>query len=342
MKQTQRIEIVSSSMKGLSSMSPRSRQSLLTSLRKNYSDVRVTIVNNITDLSSLKKRRPDLVVLGMKFIPQDPALGFQDENKIWLSDYLDVNNIAYTGSNQFAHELELNKQLAKNKVHLDGVATSPYFFAKQGLTPTSEHLHLRYPVFIKPSDRGGGQGIDEYSVAHNFEQALSKITSIATLHGSDALVEEFLEGREFSVAILRVVASSSYYIMPIELVAAADEHGSLVLSQNMKSSNQEIVLPVLDPVIRAKVSTLAMKAFTSLGGRDYGRIDMRMDSSGEPHFLEANLIPSLITGYGSFPKACVLNQDLHYDDMILHIVQLGLERHADSSAIAAMPLAKQL
>jgi hypothetical protein len=52
--------------------------------------------------------------------------------------------------------------------------------------------------------------------------------------------------------------------------------------------------------------------------------DIRQDSKGNAQFLEANLIPSLITNYGSFPKACVINLDLNYEDMIVRIVELGL------------------
>jgi hypothetical protein len=51
-----------------------------------------------------------------------------------------------------------------------------------------------------------------------------------------------------------------------------------------------------------------------------------LDKTGTPQFLEANLIPSLISGYGSFPKACVLNIDLDYEPMILSIVRLALMR----------------
>jgi len=66
-----------------------------------------------------------------------------------------------------------------------------------------------------------------------------------------------------------------------------------------------------------------------LGARDYGRIDIRLDATGTPHFLEANLIPSLISGYGSFPKACVMNIGLEYEPMIMRIANLGLSRNID-------------
>jgi len=83
---------------------------------------------------------------------------------------------------------------------------------------------------------------------------------------------------------------------------------------------------VTDPYIRSSVVELAINAFNALGARDYGRIDIRLDDTGLPYFLEANLLPSLISGYGSFPKACMLNDNLAYEPMIMKIARLGLQR----------------
>src|SRR5207249_3275075 len=85
-------------------------------LAKHFTKVGVTVVNNLSDLEALVARRPDLVFLGMEFIPADPMLGPADPNKTWLSDFLDGHEIAYTGSSQTAHELGRYKPLAKQRV----------------------------------------------------------------------------------------------------------------------------------------------------------------------------------------------------------------------------------
>ena len=114
--------------------------------------------------------------------------------------------------------------------------------------------------------------------------------------------------------------------MPIELVAETNRRGDRILSQKVKSSNQETVLSIIDPNTKLQVADTAARVFEALGARDYGRIDIRLDEAGTPHFIEANLIPSLIDGYGSFPKACALNYSMGYEAMILSIVSLGLAR----------------
>lgn len=321
------IEIVSSNVLGLSSMSKKSREAIRAVLSRSYFNVGITLVNNLEDLEALVAKKPDLVFLGMKFIPVNPNLGFQDLKKIWLSQYFDHHGIAYTGSSQPAHELELNKPLAKQRALDYRLKTSAFYVARQNNPLISSDIQLKYPLFIKPTDRGGGLGIDSDSVAYNFAQVLSKVQSITTNHNSDSLIEEYLPGREISVAILKNDITHEYSVMPIERIVPPNEHGVSILSPDVKHADAGLSVAVCDIDVKAKVSQLALEVFHALGARDYGRIDTRMDENGVPHFLEANLIPSLIKGYGNFPKSCVLNNNLDYESMLLNIVSLGLARN---------------
>jgi D-alanine-D-alanine ligase len=323
------IEIVRSTGKGLSSMSQESSDAILAVLDKHYARVGVSIVNTLSDLEALVARKPDLVFLGMKFVPQDHALGLADPNKIWITGYLDEHGISYTGSNQMAHELELNKPLAKQCVLDAGLNTSRFYVARQNQPQPRDSMPLLFPLFIKPTSRGGGLGVDGFSVANNFDELESKVLSLSTDLQSDSLVENYLPGREFSVAILKDEHSAEFLVMPLELIAPLGKQGTRLLSGQVKSSNAERVVEVTDEIIKAKVTTLAINVFHALGARDYGRIDIRMNKAGTPQFLEANLLPSLISGYGSFPKACVLTMGLDYEPMILGIVRLGLVRNLD-------------
>jgi D-alanine-D-alanine ligase len=325
-KSNKHIEIVRSSNKELSSMSQESCDSIVEVLTKHFTQVGVSIVDNSTDLEDLIISQPDLVFLGMEFIPSDISLGSTDPNKIWISDELDSHEIAYTGSSQVSHELERNKDLAKQCVLDAGLTTSAFCVLKKGQPIDAKNMPLEFPLFVKPANRGGGLGIDSASVVQDFRSLSAKVNSIINDLHSDVLIEEYLDGREFSVAILKEQYSDRFLVMPIELVAPVDENGNRLLSGNVKSSNAEQALEVHDVIIRSSVTTLALAAFLALGARDYGRIDIRLDKKGTPHFLEANLLPSLISGYGSFPKASVLNAGLDYEAMIMRIVELGLTR----------------
>ena len=323
-KSYKHIEIVRSTISSLSSMSQESCDAIYAVLAKHFINVGITVINNLSDLDGLVALRPDLVFLGMEFVPMSSALGSADFRKIWLSDYLDQYDIAYTGSSQKAHEFGRNKPLAKQCVLDANIRTSAYCVIKQNLSLCESDIRLDYPLFIKPTSGGGGLGIDSDSVAHNFGQVRSKVEAISTELRSDSLIEEYLPGREFSVAILKDEHTAEYLGLPIELIAPSDKHGARLLSSQVKSSNTEQALLVTDTLLKSKVVALALGVFDSLGARDYGRIDIRLDANGIPHFLEANLIPSLISGYGSFPKACVLNIGLEYEPMIMKIATLGL------------------
>jgi D-alanine-D-alanine ligase len=327
MKINQRIEIVYSTQSGLSSMGRNPRESVQAVLAKYYASVRITIVNDVADLEALVARRPDLVFLGMKMVLTDQSLGIKDPAKIWMGEYLNDHGIAYTGSDYLAHELEIDKTLAKRRALAAGLKTAPFYVVDKHRYSAIAGSSLTYPVFIKPTNRGGGKGIDSQSVAYNLDQLKSKVRSLAIDLRADSLVERYLQGREFSVAILKDEASTELSVMPIELIAPLDEHGARMLGAEVKNADTERSVEVTDEATKRKVCDLAVKVFHALGARDYGRIDIRMDEFDIPYFLEANLMPSLKRSDGNyFPKACALNLNLSYEQMILSITRLGLAR----------------
>ena len=307
-------------------MSDRSRTAAQRALSRHYTYVSITIINTVKDLEALVARNPDLVFLGMQYVPIDPTLDIKESPRIWVTDYLEHANIAYTGSSQSAHELERRKPMAKRCVQSAGAKTSPFIVIKKNETVSEQDITLAYPLFIKPSSSGGGTGVDEKSLVHTFAELREKVASIAAGYNSDSLIETYLPGREFSVAILADEFTDTLRVMPIELKAAANESGAKVLSQAVKSLNSEVVSGVSEGSVRDGVVSLARNAYYALGARDYGRIDIRLDADGVPNFLEANLTPSLIDDYGSFPKACRINADMDYETMLVRIVKLALQR----------------
>ena len=325
------IEIVVTNQRGLSSMSPKSRAEIQAVLIKHYEQVDITIVNELDDLVALVARQPDLVFLGLKFVANDRNLGLADPNKIWVSEFLEEWGIAYTGSRNPAVEFELNKDLAKQHLLDHGLRTSEFTVFREGSDQVCDDRELRYPLFVKPTNRGGGFGIDTGSMVHNFAQLQAKVTTLSSTTGSDALVEEYLPGREFSVGILKQLHADGYAVMPLELVAPANAAGEYFLSGKIKTADTEHHLAVTDEVLKAKLNLLALDAFQALGAQDYGRIDIRLDAAGTPHFLEANLLPSLLDNFGNFPKTCRLNLGISHETVITTIVNLAFARHAEAA-----------
>jgi D-alanine-D-alanine ligase len=186
-------------------------------------------------------------------------------------------------------------------------------------------------MFVKPTNMGGGSGIDSFSVVHNNYQLNSKIASISHEYMVDSLVEQFLPGREFSVAVMYDNTDGVLHTMPLEIVAPQNIDGDRVLSAEIKNADTEKTLAVIEGKLRDSITALALSVFSALGARDYGRIDIRLDANGVPNFLEANLIPSLIEKYGNFPKACIMNRGLGFEEMIIKITELALSRAPEFS-----------
>ncbi len=239
----------------------------------------------------------------------------------------------YTGSPAAAIALDFNKPLAKQVVKAAGLKTAAYFTASDGEYRSASDLPLGFPLFIKPQDTGGGKGIGADSVVRDFGAYAQKVTSLTTVFRSDALVETYLPGREFSVAILETIDSEELIAMPIELLTQQNTCGDRILSQKVKAADTEHVVAVTDETVRSAVVELATRAFRALGGRDYGRIDIRLDQYGTAHFLEANLIPGLahhdFTSY--FTAACWINLRVDYETMLLRLVELALSRDVNVS-----------
>lgn len=315
------IEIVRARDVGFSSMGLKSGLMIKDVLSKYYKHVGLSTVGSYSDLEQLVTKQPDLVFLGLKRIEDTGKL-------IWLSEYLDSYGINYSGSEKSAMELDLNKADAKLLMQHSGIATAEFFTSQPGQHTTEVPLPLNFPVFIKPHDQGGGVGIGPDSIARDFPAFEKKVQSIFDSYGAFSLVETYLEGREFSVALLGSGYSEDLLAMPIELITQPDEFGNRILGQAVKAEDNERAVFIKEDSVRTQVADLGRAIYQTLGGRDYGRIDIRMDGEGTPCFIEANLTPGIAHNdfISYFTRACQLNQQMNYETMILKIVELGLAR----------------
>lgn len=319
------IEIVVSPVKSLSSMSSRSSEMVKKTLQKHYTEVGISSINSLDDLKVLVKKCPDLAFIGMEKLPVNDDE--YENGLIWIAKYLNDNGILTTGSSSTAIEIEQDKTKAKDVVSRAGLATTPYFIAKKGQFSSESELPFGFPLFIKPPNLGAGVGIGDDSVVRNFKEFNNKVSSLSDDRSTESLVEKYLEGREFTVAVVLDSDRENLLVLPIEQLPVKNSSGDRVIGQEMKDSAVETAVQTLEEgALKESVISLARDVFIALGARDYGRIDMRLDENGIPHFLEANLIPGLIDGSGNFQKSCQMNLGMNYEQMLLHIVNLAFSR----------------
>jgi len=291
---------------------------ILKILSKRYVKVTITEINEKTDLNELLKRKPDLVFSGVKYF-------IFNEEKVWLNDCLELYGIPYIASSRTALDNESDKNIAKKLILKAKIKTADFFVTNPEEHQNESSIPISFPLFIKPIKGGDSRGIDSNSVVYNFLNFKKKVLEIKHKHNLPSLVETYLPGKEYSVGIFQDSLSGVLKAMPIEIIIKKNKNGHCILDFNVKKEDEENVIAVKDAKIFKKLSKLAKEAFKALGGKSLGRIDIKMNHLGVPHFMEANLMPGLRKGY--FYRSCLLNLDMNYDDMIFKIANTGLSSH---------------
>jgi D-alanine-D-alanine ligase len=279
----------------------------------------IQICNTEHDLNFIVKLKPDLVILAVKYLEK------ADHQKIWLTDFFSSNGINYTGSPKEVLDLDPNKISAKLFLQDKKIKTAKYFTALPSQYKKENELPLKLPLFLKPSNATNGDGIDDSSLVLDFKSYEKKILSLYQTFNQPILVEEYLDGREFTVAVIQE-NNKDLIVSAIEIIPPKSLNGLRVLGSKVKNGNSEVLLKIQDLDLIKEVKELAVKAFKNLGGRDYGRIDIQSNLANECFFMEANLLPGMTATSSYFPRACNLDLEIPYDQVIELILSQGIKR----------------
>lgn len=236
---------------------------------------------------------------------------------------LDVYAIPYTFSDPLVCAVTLDKAVAKRIVHASGLRTPGFHVVRHH--EDCRHVNLTYPLFAKPIAEGTGKGIDRTSKLESPEQLHSVCTTLLRKHNQPVLVEEFLPGREFTVAILGTAAEARV-LGTLEVVIRPHAKTS-IYTFAIKEKCDDFVdysKPARSPEIAA-VEKLALDAYIALELRDTGRVDIRMDREGRPAFMEVNPLPGLNPYHSDLPMIAT-NEGMSYPDLIGAIIDSAFRR----------------
>lgn len=260
-------------------------EGIITALRQLGHEV-IGLPYNTEVLDQLRCYRPDLVF--------NIAEGWSGRNRESLVPaVLEFLEIPYTGSDPLTLGLALDKSLCKKVVEAAGVATPRGITVTTPWDPRLDEMH--YPVFIKPNAEGSSKGIRNWSRIDNAIELKQKLDWLLDNYQQPALVEEFLPGREFTVAI---IGNAHPQVLPVMEILPGEEcpkDGQFVYSFETKSGNLErFSCPaVMETELLEQISEMALRVYKALECRDMARIDIRLDDQGKPRFLEVNPLPGL-------------------------------------------------
>jgi D-alanine-D-alanine ligase len=303
---------------------------VLESLEKMGHSVLLTICETLTDLEDVVKRKPSLVILATKYMP------IMDQDNVWFSQYFEDNNIEFSGSNRETLKYDSDKVLAKERLMGIGIKTAKHFTAVPNQYITEDQLPFSFPLFIKPGDAANGNGIDDASFVESFFEFQNKVLSLYGIYEQPVLVEEYLGGKEFTVAVIKS-HSGELIVSAIEIIPPMSFGGLRILGSDVKKNDSE-ALQEIEYLELESVMKIAAASFRGLGARGFGRIDVKMDSSGCCYFMEANLVPGMNYGTSYFPKACEIANEMSYDDVIKSMLNESIGRANISLELTKMHL----
>jgi D-alanine-D-alanine ligase len=229
---------------------------------------------------------------------------------------LDAYRIPYTFSDPVVLAVALHKGLTKRIVRDAGVLTPD--FAVVESTADLDGISLRYPLFAKPLAEGTGKGVTPNSRIENKTQLESVCASLLETYAQPVIVEEYLPGREFTTAIIGTGARAEVLgSMEVVLLDTAEAHAYTYTNKEYCDDHVRYILATGE--IADGCAELGLRAWRALGGRDAGRIDIRMDGTGRPSFIEVNPLAGLHPQHSDLPIICTM-VGVSYQELIGRIV----------------------
>ena len=232
--------------------------------------------------------------------------------------------VPFTGPDALTLGMTLDKHIAKRVVAPDVPVARGVLVEDETTAQALNGLH--YPVIVKPNDEGSSKGIRENPVLADSTAALNRCRWLRTRYACPVLVEEFLPGAEVTVGVVGNGAGAR--VLGMMEISPSEAQPffvySLEVKRDYKSRVRYYVPPRVAPDTVELLGRLALVAYRLLGCRDIARIDFRLDSTGEPCFMECNPLPGLNPETGDI--VLLSRNTLPYDKLVQGILLDAMSR----------------
>jgi D-alanine-D-alanine ligase len=245
------------------------------------------------------------------------------ETEAEIVEIMSELELPFTGCPTRALRLALDKARTKEILKDAGINTPDF----QLLQPeTLSDFRLSYPCIVKPRGEDASQGISAQNVVADFASLEKQVKTVSRYYGGQALVEHFIDGREFNVSVF------GGSVLPISEIAYSLPEGVprlLTFAAKWQPDSDyfqgsKVVCPAeIGEEERENIAQTALKVFSLLGCRSYARVDMRWDETGQLNVIEVNPNPDISPGSGAARQAEAAG--MNYPQFIDKIVKLALE-----------------
>jgi D-alanine-D-alanine ligase len=289
----------------------------------------VTLVEaNLDAFNTLRDLQPEIV-----FNIAEGLDGISREAQI--PAILEMLQIPYSGSDALTLATCLDKARTKEILSYHHIPNAP--FALVSSADELKTLTLSFPMIVKPVGEGSGKGIFSSSLVHNTEELHREVERALADYQQPALIEEFLPGKEFTVAILGngtnakvlPIIEISFAEFPKDFVPLYSYEAKWILDgKDHQLDIYKCPAPIDDSLAR-EIEKTCLQAYTKLRCRDWSRIDVRLDRNGVPNIIEINPLPGILPDprdnscYPSSARAAGYS----YDEMLLSVLNEARKRY---------------
>jgi D-alanine-D-alanine ligase len=231
-----------------------------------------------------------------------------------LQGALESMRIPYTGSGVLGSALSMDKIRTKQVWLALGLPTPRFVRLRKGEDVSRAIGELGLPVVVKPCHEGSSVGISRVRSEADLPAALE----LAARYDGQLLVEQLIEGPEYTVGILDTAALPSIRIVPAG--EYYDYHAKYV------AEDTQYICPGLDGTDELELGELALAAFEATGASGWGRVDVMRDRAGRNWLLEVNTTPGM-TSHSLVPKAARA-VDIGFEDLCWRILETSFRAQA--------------
>lgn len=238
---------------------------------------------------------------------------------------LELAGKVYTGSGVLASAVAMDKAMSKRVFEREAIPTPHWMLIESGVAGRALDVKLLggYPLVVKPNSEGSTVGL---SIVHHPSELQPAIAKAAEFD-EQVLVEQYIEGRELTVAVIGEVA---YPVVEIEPKSGFYDYAS----KYTKGASVYTCPAKLPNELAKHVRELGLEAAQSLGCTGVSRVDLRLSEDDEPYVLEVNTLPGM-TPTSLVPMAAAA-KGMSYDQLVARILDLALadakSRHVEQRA----------
>ncbi|MEW6008638.1 MAG: hypothetical protein AB1629_03285 [Candidatus Omnitrophota bacterium] len=237
---------------------------------------------------------------------------------------LELLEIPYIGADALTLGLSLDKIFAKEIFIYHGIPT-PKFFQAEKLEDLKK-LKLKFPLIVKPRFEGSSKGLNEDALVYDSSALKKRVQWLLETYKQPALIEEFISGEEFTVAVIGNDPAKVYRPVQIAISGKLDLGDLFYTHENVTSTDLDYVYPApISKELAARIQELSLTAYRAVECRDWGRVDIRTNKKGEVFILEINPLPSLCSD-DVFPLIAKY-EGMTFSSLVGSILNAGLKRY---------------